>query len=265
MTKRTPLGLTYDNLVVGSSLEALLFAFHSKVPFLYVRNLQPYDFEEIADFGMGTNKLAIWNKLVLQMSVAGNNPFENKIKSIRYVDAEKIKVVTEDEQVYPIKFNKLWVFDDYNFIDLPAHKGTTGGKKMVVDYLKIRSRWRYEREVIKSGGDLFQKVIFCAIEGQEGHENRKKYLMAISYFDGEPFPEYTCRIKLSNFLEQKHGITDLDVQHEHREIVDNNRNLYDDFDNVYFVYSDAAYIQATHNPRYRMDFMKYLRVMMDLK
>jgi hypothetical protein len=262
---KTPLGLTYDNLVVGSSLEAILFAFHSKIPFLYTRNLQPYDFEEIIDFGMGTAKLDIWKKLILQMSLAGNNPFENKIKSLRYLDSNTIKVVTEDDHVYPIKFNKLWVFDDFNFEDLPAYIGIIKGKRLVIDYLKIKSPWKHERDVIKTEGDIFQKVIFFAPPGFEDYENRRKYLMAVSLFDGEPFPEYTCRIKLSKFLEEKYGITDLDVEHECREVVDYSRNLYDDFDNVYFVYTDAVHIQTFHNPRYRMDFMKYLRVMMDIK
>ena len=265
MDNKKPLVLTYDQLVVGSSLEAFLFAFHSKCPVIYTRNLQPYPFEIVNDFGLGTDKLDIWKKLAFQLSLSGRIPFENKIKIIRYVDSNTLKIITEDSRPYFIKYNYLHVFDDTEFYDLPAHIGVQPAKKLVVDYFKIKSSWNQSRETINSNDDLFKHIIFMAPPGREEHEVRKKYLMVASYIDGEPLPEYTSRIKLTKLLEEKFGISDIDIEHEKREVVDYSRNLYDDFSGVSFVYVDAQYIHSKHNPWYKMDFMKYLRIMLGIK
>ena len=191
--------------------------------------------------------------------------FENKIKIIRYVDSNTLKIITEDSRPYFIKYNYLHVFDDTEFYDLPAHIGVQPAKKLVVDYFKIKSSWNQSRETINSNDDLFKHIIFMAPPGREEHEVRKKYLMVASYIDGEPLPEYTSRIKLTKLLEEKFGISDIDIEHEKREVVDYSRNLYDDFSGVSFVYVDAQYIHSKHNPWYKMDFMKYLRIMLGIK
>jgi hypothetical protein len=260
-----PLVLTYDHLIVGSSLEAFLFSFHTRKPLIYTRNQQPYSFEKIPDFGMGTDKLGLWKKLAYQMSIAGHIPFENKIKIIRLEDKDTLKIITEEDNVYLVKFGYLHIFDDHAFDGLPPHKGATTERQLYVDYFKIKTNWTYSREPLVRSESFIQEVHWEA-KFPRHHEMHRKYLVVPSYAEsaGEIKPEYLVKIKLAKLLEERSG-GEVVLDHECREIVEMGQNIYDDFDNISFVYTDAEHIHRWHNPRFRMDYMKYFRLMMGIK
>ena len=260
---RTPLGLTYDNLVVGSSLEAFLFAWYSKVPVIYTRNRIPYFFEEIPQFGLGTNKLKLWNSIAYQLSIAGHNPFEDKINIIRLEEGNLLKIVTVDSGVYNIKFNKLWVFDDYNFDGLPAHNGKTSDDNLVVDYYHVKSASKSPNTTLFREDRFLNKVIFL--------DSLQKNCLSSSLItdnDLEKYPEYMSKIKLETLL-RNNGITDLkkypmSITHKRREVMSLGQNIYDDFGDIYFCYTDLVTIDQFARKWFKIDYMKYFRMKMGM-
>jgi len=260
---KTPLDLTYDNLVVGSSLEAFLFAWYSKAPAIYTRNQIPYFFEEIPQFGLGTNKLDLWNKIIYQLSIAGYNPFEDKINIIRLEDNNLLKVITADNGVYNIKFNKLWVFDDYNFDNLPAHNGKTSDQNLVVDYYHIKSASKNPAKVLSREEYFLSKVIFL-----DSLQKNCLSVSTISDSDLEKYPEYISKIKLETLL-RNNGITDLKkypmmIEHKRREVTSLGQNIYDDFGDIYFCYPDLITIDQFARKWFKIDYMKYFRMKMGM-
>lgn len=253
MLDRKPLELTYDNLVIGSSLEAVLFAFYNKLKIIYTRNLQPSDVEQIDDFGLGTNKKNIWDKHVFQLAMAGYIPFENKIKNIRYVDANTVKLVSVGDLYYIIKFSNLYVFDDYEFLDIPTSYKSTSKDYRLIDNFTYNVK-KISRENFQRNNKFINQIMF--------HEKEKK-LSVVSYTKKDKIdelPEHLVKIKTESFLD----IKNLELEHVDRLVIDLGQNVYDDFDNVTFVYTDAKLMYDFHRRWVKIDYMKYLRLKMKL-
>ena len=253
-----------NNMSMPSDISPMPLMLGQKVlPAEYEDSLSPI--EKINNFGMGSDKLGLWKNLALQLSIAGHNPFENKIKLIRYIDSETLKVVTEEDGVYEIKYKYLYIFDDHAFDGLPPHTGVTTTKQMYVDYLKIKNTWSWSREPLLRE-DSFINQVYWETKAPRVEDLHRKYLVVVSYADSEQGiqPEYLVKIKLAKILEERAG-REVILEHELREVTPLGQNVYDDFDHAAFVYADADHIYKWHDPRFRMDYMKYFRVMMGIK
>ena len=49
-----------------------------------------------------------------------------------------------------------------------------------------------------------------------------------------------------------------------RDIVDYGQNIYENFDNMEFLYHDAKFIYEINQGRMKIDYMKYMRLKLDL-
>jgi hypothetical protein len=263
LSNRKPLDLSYDQLVVGSSLEAFLIAWYGKAPVIYTRNQIPYFFETIPDFGMGTDKLKLWNSIAYQLSIAGYNPFENKISHIRNEGRNLLKAITTDGGVYNITYNKLFVFDDWAFENLPGYTGKTSDDNLVVDYLRLDRAKKRTIGNIARDDNILQKIIFL--------DEAKSELIAVSNIkdaDLSKYEDYLIKIKCETIL-RENGVQDSDrkrinLEHKRREIVSLGQNIYTDFDDIYFVYSDLKTIDQFALKWTRIDYMKYFRLKMGM-
>lgn len=244
--------LNYDKIVIGSSLEALLFAFYNKLKIIYTRNLQPNSIEIIEDFGLGNNKKNIWDKHAFQLLLAGYIPFENKVKHIRYISKNEILIITKEDKTYNVSFNNLYVFDDYNFLDLPISSESTSSEYRIVDRFKYKSK-KIDRENIQRQEKFINQIIF---------EDKKEILVVsfIKKIDLDKTPEHLIKIKTENILNE----LKLNLDHDNRQIYDLGQNVYEDFDNVCFVYTDAKLMFDFHKRWVKIDYMKYLRLKMGL-
>ena len=260
--QKKPLTLTYDNLIVGSSLEAILFAHQSSTPLISTRMERPYYFEEIEDFGIGTNKLDVWNKYIFILSLSGFVPFGDKVKHIRYVDANTIKAVTKDDKIFTIRFNRLFVFDDENFYNLPPHTGLTKKENLVVDWLKVTKSQKHKLEYIDSENKFINRILFHAV-GRNYSDGPSKDCLVTSYLtdsqlENDKYAEYVVRIKVESVLKQ--NVSDkTSVEHLRRDIIKLGKNTYDDFDNVTFMDCEPKVAWWFSRPRSKMNLQKYVK------
>lgn len=248
-----PLVLNLDKIVIGASLEALLCAFYNKIKLLYTRSLQPDEYDIIEDYGLGSNRHDIWSKHMYQLSIAGYVPFANKIKHIRYVDKNTIKVITHEESVITVKYNELYVFDDYNFLDLPPSIKKTNEEVRVIDWFKLVEGSLQGIEN-KFSRDKFMNEI---------HIDKKidSDLCVISYIKDPEivnYPESLCRIKTESLLSTKKN--DIVLEHVKRELYPLGREVYEDFDNVIFSYAEEKVMYQVRRWWAKIDYMKYFRL-----
>ena len=129
-----PLEINLDKIVIGSSLAAVMCAFYNKFKIIYTDTLKPDIYDTVEDYGLGNSRLDAWNKHIFQLSIAGYIPFGEKVKHIRYVDNNTIKVITKQEGVYTVRFKELYVFDTNNFMDLPPYLSKTSEEIRVLDW-----------------------------------------------------------------------------------------------------------------------------------
>ncbi len=266
-----PLEIKYDKIVIGSSLEAFLFAFYGKHKILYTRQQIPDHLEKIEEYGLGTSKLDAWNKIAIQLSMGGYVPFENKIKHIRYVDANTLKVITHEETVCTIIFNKLYVFDDLNFLDLPPSLKTTSDKVKILDWFYAERGYLHDHDYIENKSDFMNQVVFFknGRHKDSGHKDICVVSRCVQQ-DIDKYPEHLVRIKTENLM-RKLGIetatkwkTYIKIIHMKRDIISYGQNIYENFDNVEFIYDDAKFIYQINQRRVKIDYMKYLRLKLGL-
>lgn len=241
-----------NNIVIGATLEAVLFSYYNKYKLLYAKNTQPLPFDSIDDFGLGNNKKYIWDKYIYLLSMAGYIPFENKIKHIRYVDANSLVAISNKDGVYDINYEKLHVFDDSNFLDLPLSISSTSTQCRIVDFFSYTGK-KIESENILRKEPFLNQIVF--------EENKK--ISTVSYSpknEIENTPEHLVKIKLEAILKNKK----ITLDHMSRQVLDLGKNIYKNFDNVEFNYDDAPTIYNFYKKRSKIDYLKYLNLKMHL-
>lgn len=248
-----PLEMNFDKIVIGSSLEALLCAFYNKFKILYTRTLMPDEYDLVEDYGLGPNRKAAWEKHMFQLSLAGYTPFVDKIKHIRYVNRDTIKVITKEEGVYTIKYNELYIFDDYNFLDLPVNAKKSNKNIRILDWFRLEKGKVDQEEPIFNRTKLLNQIIIDKKEDSD--------ICVVSYAKDNKlseFEEHVCRIKTENMLSS--DFNKIRLTHIKREIIPIDKELYDDFDNIIFSYTEEKYMYELRRIRAKIDYMKYLRI-----
>lgn len=257
--------LNLENIVVGSSLEAILYAFYNKYKLIYTRLEKPDQFSKIEDYGLGTDTSQAWSRHVFLLSLAGYVPFADKVKHIRYIDSKTIKVITEDESVSIITFDKLYIFDDHNFLDLPLSPATTSDRIKIIDWFYVERGTIHDYNLIQNNNDFMNQVIFFRNNARK-HWKRKD-VCVVSYCNKSELddtPEHIVRIKTEQLMRDL-GIqtatehrTHIKIDHQLREVRELGKNIYENFDNVRFMYDDAKFIYEVNQKRRKIDYMKYL-------
>lgn len=256
---KAPLTLTYDNLVIGSSLEALYFAHNLKMHVIWTRNMCPLIYETCVDYGLGDNPCFIWEQLSFQLSMGGYIPFDDRVRNIYYLDSETLKIVTKQENIMLVKFKNLYVFDDTEFFDIPVESGRTTDKKDIYDIF-------HTRRIVGEHRSLYPEN--SAIKAAYHYKIKKKIHYLAKSQAVEPQEIYFIRLKLLEELKQNQDLKigkNMVVEHQQRIIIDRSVGIHEDFDNVSFVYNDIEYMHLFSYKRSRIDYMKYLRIKLGIE
>ena len=261
MIKRQTPELVYDNLVIGSSLESVLFSYYTNSKIIWTRNRQPYRIEKIKDFGLGSSKIDIWSQHMFLLGLGGRIPFSDNLLGIRYIDRETISVITAEDSHYKIKFKKLWIFDDYNLYDIPIPTGTRVEKKYVYDIFHIRGVQNYDVNYKFNRDSDFIKNI-------EFFKKWRAHLCIVESIteDLDKIPDYLVRVKLTEILKNDGFDIQVDsrVEHIERQISDSSINVYKDFDNVHFFEGDLETIYGFREYKNKLTYLKYLKLKLGL-
>jgi len=195
--------LFYDDVVIGTRINAVIYAFSHGLPLLLttlknpskIDRLEPTTTPLLADLpskplwvgdglkASGPHKLDVWNRLTYIMSLEGKIPFANKISSIR-VDEEQneLKVITHNSRSIIIHCNRVIIFDDANVSGLPApvRVSTDEDKRKVMDWISVRSGMVHKYDSLETESSFVNKVYFYPSDRIDGAHD-KKDLVAVSY------------------------------------------------------------------------------------
>lgn len=259
------LQINLGNVVIGSSLEALLYAYYNKYKVIFTKRQVPDQFDEYVDFGLGPTADSVWNKYMFLLTLAGYVPFSDTVKHIQYVDLNTLKIVTHEESVVYIKYDNLYVFDDKQFLDLPVSLKTTSDRVRIVDWFRVETGAIHEHNFVQNKTNFMNQVIF--FRNKINKSLKRKDVCVVSYCKKdkiEEYPEHLVKIKTEQLMcdlgietATKHKVS-ISIDHRIREIKEFGKNVYEDFDNVKFIYDDARFIYQTNQRRRKIDYMKYV-------
>ena len=112
---------SYDNLIVGSNLNSLIFSYKSGYPIIFDHIEKPLFFDKVPDnvcleeFGIKkeVNQLGLWERLFFYLSLSGQLIYSESFSSIRMVD-DQLRATTSKARMLKINFNNLHIFDHEN-------------------------------------------------------------------------------------------------------------------------------------------------------
>ena len=188
------INFNYEKVIIGSSLNALVFSYQNNIPFVYVKLEQPNQFEffspeqDLSLFGLenksrtlvsptskkiiGSNKSILWEKLYFYLSLGGLNPIADKASSIKMGDKE-LKVFTHKARMAKINFEELIVFSDDGVTGLPIPIKTSENKYKVYDWFDVRSGMKHGYDFIEDDNDFVREILFYPTDRVDGNSDLK--------------------------------------------------------------------------------------------
>lgn len=202
-----------DEVVVGRGLNALVYAYCKDAVLIRTPEMgpPPFDFfEPTLDLSLllfprttyalktnvgirtvGIPKLDLWDRLSYMMSIAGQLPFSDKVKSIRIDSEQKTISVAAGNTSTALEYSNLRVFDTSQLYGLESHTLNEFEKEQsanflppkifrILDWFNVRSGCKHEFDYFCTDDDFVKEVYFYPTERMDGKHNLKD-LVAISY------------------------------------------------------------------------------------
>ena len=182
-------------MIVGATLSALLYAYYTGAPLVYIDPKIPFRFDHFDAYFdldkiveqaepkefvtldrkrlLGIPKRDLWERLFFMLSISGQMPFADKVKSIRI--EEKLKIVTR--KTFELDFDKVRIFDDRKIQGIPKKDEGQAGSYNVYDWINVHSGAPHDLHFIADiDGSVIEEIIFYPSDRIDGNDNKNDIL-----------------------------------------------------------------------------------------
>lgn len=208
----------YDDIVIGSSLDAVVYAFNRRYPLFYADIQRPFRFDFLSkEFDLsflkipilenkintfegvrtlGVSKELLWERLLFLMSLDGLAPVANLCSNIRHAD-NKITCFNQYSKIAEVRYNNLHDFTDKNL-----------SKKVIChDWIAFNSGGKHDIDFIETKDDFVNNIWFYPSDRICG-KTKVKDACAISIIDSDQldnfdFSETMARFKVVKEMETR--------------------------------------------------------------
>ncbi len=209
----------YSDIVVGSSLEAVIYAFNNRYPIFFSQAERPFRFDYLdpnaeLDFlklglaapkslttfkdakVVGEPKELLWERLLFLLSLSGLAPVSDICTSFRYDDGALV-CFNEYSKIAEIKYKRKHDFT----------KTLKSNKLICYDWVAFNSGGKHEIDYIKTNNDFVSEIWFYSSDRICGN-TKVKDACAISYIDKSliddfDFSETMARFKIVKEMEAR--------------------------------------------------------------
>ena len=198
---------SFEEIVIGGSLNALLYAWFTGATLLSVSSQMPLFFERFdpdVDLGclgfenesilhatpqgekiVGIQKEIVWRKIFFLLAMAGQAPIPDSAQSLRIED-DFVKITTSHSRLARFKFKKLTIFD-------PAQAGNSvsfglKSRFKVLDWMWVNTGMVHDLDYISDSDDLVSEIHFYKYKERAGKV--QKNLVSVSYLNREQIEDY---------------------------------------------------------------------------
>jgi len=179
----------YDEIVIGSSLKAVLFAFNKRLPIVFSEPERPFRFDyfrpdldfsslklenaenffqafgEILTFGIP--KETLWERLLFFLSLDGKVLFSNLCKSMR-LQENKVVCSNEYAKIAQINFETCYFFGDQNCSGM-KEKTLAKSDYICYDWIAFNRGGKHDVDYIKLEDDFVNEVWFYPSDRIDGN------------------------------------------------------------------------------------------------
>lgn len=185
--------LSYDTIILGGTLEALIHSYVEGLPLIMVNPQIPF-FKDLDPTGL--NKNTVWRRLSFYLSYAGLNAFEQKISSYRFDEDNILTLFGKTPYKVEVKYNNIIRYDQIEQSE----------KLRVFDHIKLENIQSSDIPNINSikTNEDFIDSFYTMVDGKMSE------VIAISYLtqeqlNSESYGEVYARLKATDVL-IKNGI-----------------------------------------------------------
>jgi hypothetical protein len=181
----------WDDVIVGYSLSALIYAFYSGMPVIGYMSSAPWHFEklrfeiDLSDYGMGKgtirSEIELWNHLYTLLSMGGQMPFADNAESVR-IEEDALVVTTHNRsRVIRGGCTVKWIFDDYKIEGMPPIIKPCEQYR-VADWFDVRSGMKHdENQHMDPSEDFVRNIYFYPSARIDGNHTDKKDVCSESF------------------------------------------------------------------------------------
>jgi hypothetical protein len=161
-----------ENIVIGSSIDALLYGFANSYPVYFAECRKPFEFEyfdkdvqlenfHIADkeYLFGVPKIILWEKLFFLLSMQGLLPLSNYCDTIRH-NGNSLSCSTEYEKLCEISFDKCYYFGDNKTYKLVNERKIKNARYKVYDRIGFNRGGKHDVDYLQTGDNFVREVWF---------------------------------------------------------------------------------------------------------
>ena len=248
------------HIVIGSSLDALIYCIQNDFTLVYTRILLPTKIEpNIYFLEKKHTQIDLWRCLYYALSLSGNIIYADKIDAIRIEDTH-LNIFTKRARKYKLPANKIVVFDDHNVSGIPSYPTNAHDNLYEVrDWFNVRSGMKHSHEIIDGQDSFVSKIIFYYTDRVDGN-HKLKDAVSISHLtkeqmDSMEYSTINSRFKTLYMMKQagirgtrngrdqkdktKYKYYAIRLEHDHREIVHKLRK-YKTTDRIIFNYDSLT-------------------------
>ena len=222
--------IEYDNIVLGSSLKAILFAAQNFFPVVFSDFRKPFRFDyfkpeldlEYFEFpaevgpktltthqGMldvGVSKSIVWDRLMFLLSISGKVPLSNLCRSFRAEDNSLI-CYNEYSKIAEIKFNNCFYFGDSNVHNLYNKKELDNINYICYDWIAFNKGGKHDIDFIETSDNFVKRIWFYSSDRIDGNTPVKDAcvlsLLTADQTQDFNFSETMAKFKLNSEMESR--------------------------------------------------------------
>ena len=178
----------YDEIVIGSSLSALIFAYINKYPVFFTEAEPSFRFDFLApeyspmstpsetttlntfdqQIQVGTQKQVLWDRLLFVLSLRGLVPLSSMCYKIRY-DGDSMVCTNEYSKIFEATFNKCHFFGDNNTEGFVRKNTLDEHSYLCYDHIAFNSGGKHEIDFIYTDDDFVSEIWFYSSDRIDGN------------------------------------------------------------------------------------------------
>jgi hypothetical protein len=209
----------YDEIIIGSSLGALSYAFRHGLPVFFTTPRRPHRFEYFnapkiiddlritheenklttpnGEVYRGQKKVFLWEKLAFTLNLSGLCPLNGSATNLRIENNNLLKAYNDFSLISSIEFDKATIFDEN--LNIETRK-IEPPRYVVLDWFSAHSGGKHNIDLIQTEDEFVKEIWFY--ESDRVHSGIKD-ICAISYLTEDQVDEFEFSDTYARFKTQK--------------------------------------------------------------
>ena len=209
----------YENIVIGSSLKAVLYAYSHNYPLFFTAPERPFRFEyfkpgldletlklshqakSLTTFDqektVGIPKELLWERLLFLLSLDGKVPLSNLCHSMRY-NGTTLVCGNEYAKIAEVAFDQCYYFGDDGCTGISQEKTFTNEQYMCYDYIAFNKGGKHKIDYIKTEDKFVSEIWFYPSDRIDG-ATAVKDACAVSLLNKEQMQNFDFSETMARF------------------------------------------------------------------